>query len=133
MRTGILVRRGARVCIVPACDGCRTAHVRVCVPAASVSRFPVIRMVQARICSVPACVEPGNRHEGDSAMAAAVPAEILQGADEGRWVSLNPGIAFRLLFSSGETGRWTVLFRCQPGSFIPRHKHYGAGEYFVVK
>jgi anti-sigma factor ChrR (cupin superfamily) len=64
---------------------------------------------------------------------AAVPAEILQGADQGRWVSLNAGIALRLLFSSGETGRWTVLFRCQPGSFIPRHKHYGAGEYFVVK
>ena len=62
-----------------------------------------------------------------------VPTEILADSTQGRWVSLNTGITFRLLFSSGETGRWTVLFRCQPGSFIPRHQHYGAGEYFVVK
>jgi anti-sigma factor ChrR (cupin superfamily) len=66
-------------------------------------------------------------------MAAPVPVEVLEDATQGRWVSLNAGIAFRLLFSSGETGRWTVLFRCQPGSVIPRHKHSGAGEYFVVK
>jgi len=66
-------------------------------------------------------------------MAAPVPAEVLEDSNQGLWVSLSAGIAFRLLFASGETGRWTVLFRCQPGSFIPRHKHYGAGEYFVVK
>ena len=26
-----------------------------------------------------------------------------------------------------------MLFRCQPGSFFPRHKHLGAGEYFVMR
>jgi len=46
-------------------------------------------------------------------MTASVPAELLEDSNQGRWVSLNPGIAFRLLFASGETGRWTVLFRCQ--------------------
>lgn len=66
-------------------------------------------------------------------MSVPVPQEVLQDVGQLRWVPMNSGIDFRLLFTSGETGRWTVLFRCQPGSFIPRHRHYGAGEYFVVK
>jgi anti-sigma factor ChrR (cupin superfamily) len=49
------------------------------------------------------------------------------------WVPLTPGIDFRLFYSSRETGRWTVLLRCQPGSFFGPHKHYAAGEYFVIK
>ena len=59
--------------------------------------------------------------------------ESLIPADEKPWVPLAEGIDFRLLFTSAETGRWTVLLRCQPGSSFGRHKHYGAGEYFVVK
>jgi anti-sigma factor ChrR (cupin superfamily) len=66
-------------------------------------------------------------------VSVPVPHEVLQDVAQLRWVRMNDGIDFRLLFTSGETGRWTVLFRCQPGSFIPRHRHYGAGEYFVVK
>src|SRR3954447_23182795 len=66
-------------------------------------------------------------------MSASGPAEILQITADLKWIPIVEGIDYRLLFTSGEAGRWTVLFRCQPGSFIPRHKHYGAGEYFVVK
>ena len=66
-------------------------------------------------------------------MSASGPAEILQITADLKWIPIVAGIDYRLLFTSGETGRWTVLFRCQPGSFFPRHKHYGAGEYFVVK
>jgi anti-sigma factor ChrR (cupin superfamily) len=66
-------------------------------------------------------------------MTASVREEILQDVNQLRWIPLTNGIEFRLLFASGETGRWTVLFRCQPGSFISRHKHYGAGEYYVIK
>jgi anti-sigma factor ChrR (cupin superfamily) len=66
-------------------------------------------------------------------MSASTPEEVLQDVAALRWVPIVPGIDFRLLFASGETGRWTVLFRCQPGSFFPAHKHYGAGEYFVIQ
>lgn len=66
-------------------------------------------------------------------MSASGPAETLQDTGQLRWIPIVAGIDFRLLFTSQETGRWTVLFRCQPGSFFPRHKHYGAGEYFVVR
>jgi anti-sigma factor ChrR (cupin superfamily) len=66
-------------------------------------------------------------------MSTATPVEVLLPVAEVPWISILPGIDFRLLFTSGETGRWTVLFRCQPGSSFPSHRHYGAGEYFVVK
>ncbi len=59
--------------------------------------------------------------------------EVMRDGDQLRWVAIVEGIDFKLLFTSSETGRWTVLFRCQPGSFFPRHKHLGAGEYFVMK
>lgn len=49
------------------------------------------------------------------------------------WTPLADGIDFRLLFTSAETGRWTMLMRCQPGSSLAAHRHLGAGEYFVVK
>jgi len=66
-------------------------------------------------------------------MSAVTPSEVLVPVEQLAWVPILPGIDFRLLFASGETGRWTVLFRCQPGSSFPAHRHYGAGEYFVVK
>lgn len=49
------------------------------------------------------------------------------------WANLAEGIDFTLLYSSAETGRWTVLFRAQPGSFFGPHRHLGAGEYYVTK
>jgi anti-sigma factor ChrR (cupin superfamily) len=59
--------------------------------------------------------------------------ELLIDCESLPWTPIVAGIDYRLLFASAETGRWTVMFRCQPGSFFPRHKHHGAGEYFVVK
>src|SRR5690606_16469178 len=49
------------------------------------------------------------------------------------WHPLDKGIDFQHLYSSLETGRWTVLLRCQPDSVFGKHKHLGAGEYYVVK
>ncbi len=61
------------------------------------------------------------------------PHERLLPPDTIKWAPLAEGIDFRLFYSSPETGRWTVLLRCQPGSAFGRHKHYAAGEYYVVK
>lgn len=49
------------------------------------------------------------------------------------WTPFAQGIDFRLLFTSGETGRFSLLLRCQAGAALPAHRHLGAGEYFVVK
>jgi anti-sigma factor ChrR (cupin superfamily) len=49
------------------------------------------------------------------------------------WKPLAEGIDVKLLFSSPETGRWTVLLKCEKGSSFDKHKHYGAGEYYVIE
>lgn len=62
-----------------------------------------------------------------------VGSEKLTPPAELKWYNLVDGIDFKLFYASEETGRWTVLLRCQPGSSFARHRHLGAGEYFVVK
>jgi anti-sigma factor ChrR (cupin superfamily) len=59
--------------------------------------------------------------------------EILLSSTERRFAPVFNGIQASLLFSSRETGRWTVIFRCEKGSCFPRHKHYGPGEYYVIR
>ena len=66
-------------------------------------------------------------------MNATVSDEQLVDTGSLPWIPIVEGIDYRLLFTSHETGRWTVLFRCQPGSAFPLHQHHGAGEYFVLK
>ena len=62
----------------------------------------------------------------------SVPERLTKPEDE-PWRSLAEGIDIKLLFSSHETGRWTVIIRGQPGASFARHKHYAAGEYYVIK
>ena len=50
-----------------------------------------------------------------------------------KWFTFAEGIEMTLLFASEETGRWVVMFKCQPGSFFGPHRHLGAGEYYVIK
>ncbi len=53
-------------------------------------------------------------------------------ASQEPWLPFYPGIGFKLLRASQETGHWTVLLNCSKGSTIPRHEHMGAGEYYIV-
>ena len=48
------------------------------------------------------------------------------------WLNFSPGIDFKVLRATAETGHWTTLFRCAPGSSFARHEHLGAGEYLMV-
>ena len=59
--------------------------------------------------------------------------DILIKTDDLPWVEMVDGVDFRLLRTCDTTGAWTVTFRCQPGSSFPRHQHFGAGEYIVLK
>lgn len=58
--------------------------------------------------------------------------DILLQTDKMEWTPLVEGIGFKLLYSSSETGRWTVLLNCEKGSAFAMHRHYGPGEYYVV-
>jgi anti-sigma factor ChrR (cupin superfamily) len=67
-----------------------------------------------------------------SGIVQPVNGDLLIRTSELPWVSMFDGIAFRLLRASAETGVWTVVFRCEAGSSFPLHRHYGAGEYYVI-
>jgi quercetin dioxygenase-like cupin family protein len=58
--------------------------------------------------------------------------DIYIHASQEPWLQFYPGIGFKLLRATQETGHWTVLLNCAKGSSIPRHEHLGAGEYYVI-
>ena len=53
-------------------------------------------------------------------------------ASQKPWIQFYPGVGFKLLRATQETGHWTVLLNCAKGSSIPPHEHLGAGEYYVI-
>ena len=59
--------------------------------------------------------------------------EVKLNTREMKWIEFSPGIDYKILRTSPETGAWTVLFQCAKGSGFPPHLHYGAGEYFLFK
>lgn len=61
------------------------------------------------------------------------PPDILRRAETIQWISFAPGIDYKVLRTSAETGVWTVMFRCAKGSGFPPHFHHGAGEYLLTK
>jgi anti-sigma factor ChrR (cupin superfamily) len=46
------------------------------------------------------------------------------------WVERRPGVHWKLLFEDGD--RRTVLVRYEPGAVIPRHRHLGDEQIFVL-
>ncbi|TXL70740.1 acetylacetone-cleaving protein [Vineibacter terrae] len=48
------------------------------------------------------------------------------------WLQFSPGIEFKVLRATQETGHWTVMFKCAKGSSFARHEHLGAGEYYLI-
>lgn len=60
------------------------------------------------------------------------PLETLIHTHDVPWIAFAPGIDFKVLRTSSETGTWTVLFKCARGSAFPAHLHYGAGEYLML-
>ena len=59
--------------------------------------------------------------------------ELLTAPPAMKWFTFAQGIEMTLLYTSEETGRWVVMFRCEPGSSFGKHRHLGAGEYYVIK
>jgi anti-sigma factor ChrR (cupin superfamily) len=58
--------------------------------------------------------------------------DTLVRTTEQEWLPFCPGITFKLLRASTETGAWTVLFHADAGSGFDRHKHLGYAEYYLI-
>lgn len=59
-------------------------------------------------------------------------ADVFRPASKMDWLPMFPGIAFKPLRVSDESGAWTVIFRCDKGSSFAPHYHLGPGEYYMV-
>jgi anti-sigma factor ChrR (cupin superfamily) len=64
--------------------------------------------------------------------AIAAPADLHIAASQMPWRAFFPGVDFKLLRASAETGVFTLLLRAVAGASLPRHRHLGAGEYYMV-
>lgn len=53
--------------------------------------------------------------------------------DDSPWCDLAPGVAYRLLRVDEETGQFTIMIRAKAGSQLPRHRHEGAAEIYIVR
>jgi len=49
--------------------------------------------------------------------------DIYVHASQEPWLPFFPGIDFKVLRATQETGHWTILLKCAKGSGIPRHEH----------
>ena len=63
---------------------------------------------------------------------SAAPADLHVTAHQLPWRAFFPGVDFKLLRTSAETGTFTILLRTVAGASLPRHRHLGAGEYYMV-
>jgi len=72
-----------------------------------------------------------NKSERDARRNAGL-GDIYVKTSAEPWINFSPGIDFKLLRTSQETGAWTVLFKCAAGSSFARHEHLAAGEYLMV-
>jgi len=59
------------------------------------------------------------------------PASLYVAAAERPWFERRPGVQWKILFEDGE--RRTVLMRYAPGAVIPRHRHVGDEQIFVLE
>lgn len=54
-------------------------------------------------------------------------------ADEGEWREFSEGIYIKPLFVDRERGTVTSLYKLMPGARVPRHKHLGYEECYVIE
>lgn len=64
--------------------------------------------------------------------SSTVPTDLHIAAHDMPWRAFFPGVDFKLLRASAESGRFTLLLRTLAGASLPRHRHLGAGEYYMV-
>lgn len=53
--------------------------------------------------------------------------------DEGEWIKFEKGIQIKFLFKDPINKTVTTLMRLRPGSIIPRHKHIGIEQCYVIE
>jgi anti-sigma factor ChrR (cupin superfamily) len=59
------------------------------------------------------------------------PATLYVHADDRPWTAPRPGVHWKILWEDGD--RRTVLVRYEAGAVVPRHRHIGDEQIFVLE
>ncbi len=54
-------------------------------------------------------------------------------ADEGEWTEMGPGVSVKTVYVDATRDTITTIVRLAPGGRLPRHRHPGAEESFVLE
>lgn len=60
------------------------------------------------------------------------PASISLRLNEGKWRQLAPKVSSKMLYADAQTGLVTSLIKLEPGGYLPRHRHLGIEQMFIV-
>ncbi len=52
--------------------------------------------------------------------------------NEGKWRQLAPKVSSKVLYADAQTGLVTSLIKLEPGGYLPRHRHLGIEQMFIV-
>jgi anti-sigma factor ChrR (cupin superfamily) len=53
--------------------------------------------------------------------------------EEGKWRQLAPRVLSKVLYADARTGLVTSLIKLEPGGYLPRHRHLGVEQMFIVE
>ena len=65
-------------------------------------------------------------------MTMTAPTTLYVNAADVPWVERRPGVFWKVLWQDGE-GRKAILMRYEPGATIPRHRHVGDEQIWVLE
>ena len=61
------------------------------------------------------------------------PVSLLVNADRVPWVERRPGVLWKVLWEDPDGLHKAILMRYEPGTTIPRHRHVGDEQIFVLE
>jgi quercetin dioxygenase-like cupin family protein len=73
-----------------------------------------------------------NADSKNKSSSSEISQKVTVRADEGSWIKFEKGVQIKLLFSDPANQTVTTLLRMRPGSVIPRHKHIGVEQCYVI-
>jgi anti-sigma factor ChrR (cupin superfamily) len=61
------------------------------------------------------------------------PDDTLVNTDDLAWKPVGEGAWAKVLYTSAETGAWTVMLKQAADTFVPPHKHLAPADFYVLK
>jgi anti-sigma factor ChrR (cupin superfamily) len=64
---------------------------------------------------------------------ATAPVSLFVNVDQVPWIERRPGVFWKILWEDPDGHSKAILMRYEPGATIPRHRHLGDEQIFVLE